>query len=96
MVILGLVAIEDMLKKHAGARAPMARWVAIAESATWQNISDMRRTLPSADAIKGTELTCFNIGGNSYRLLTVVSYQRQQIVIRELLTPRGIFKEILR
>src|SRR5438045_563653 len=77
---------EEWLKKHDGGRAPMARWVAIARAASWQNIADVRRTLRSADAITGTELTCFNIGGNSYRLLTVISYQRQQIVIRELLT----------
>jgi mRNA interferase HigB len=47
---------------------------------------ELRMTLPTADAIRGTNLTCFNIGGNNYRLLAIVSYQRQEIVIHELIT----------
>jgi len=47
---------------------------------------DVRKTLPTADLIKGTGLTCFNVGGNSFRLIAVVSYDRQTIVVRELLT----------
>ncbi len=86
MWILGLAALEGFLKRNAAAQAPMARWIALVESAAWQSIVDVRKTFPTADAIKGTNLTCFNIGGNSYRLLTVISYQRQQVTIRELLT----------
>ena len=64
----------------------MMRWIAIVLAGSWTDIVDIRKTLPSADVIKGTHLTCFNIGGNNYRLLTVVSYQRQEIIIRELMT----------
>ena len=64
----------------------MTRWVTLAESANWQSINDARKTFPTADAIRGSGLTCFNIGGNNYRLITVVSYRRQAIAIRELLT----------
>jgi len=39
-----------------------------------------------AGAIRGTNLTCFNIGGGNFRLLTVISYDRQEIAIHELLT----------
>lgn len=46
----------------------------------------MRQTLPTADAIKGTNLTCFNIGGNSFRLLTLIYYTRQEIFVHELMT----------
>jgi mRNA interferase HigB len=86
MLIVGLAAIEQFVKNNASARGPMARWIAVVEQAEWRNIVDVRKTLPTADAIKGTDLTCFNIGGNSYRLMTAISYRRQQIVIRELMT----------
>ena len=85
MAIIARHMIDGALKQHAAARKPMQRWLAIAELATWNDISEARATFPTADAIKGTPLTCFNIAGNSYRLITIVSYQRQEIVIRELL-----------
>jgi mRNA interferase HigB len=86
MLILRLAAIEAFLKRHAAARGPMARWVEIAAVSEWHDITDVRRVLPTADAVKGTPFTCFNIGGNNYRLLVIISYSRQQILVHELLT----------
>ena len=56
------------------------------ELATWHSIIDARRTFQTADTIKGTNLTCFNIGGNNFRLLAVISYDLQIVSIHELLT----------
>ena len=86
MLIERLASIGSFLKKHAAARRPMARWVNVARAARWQSIVEVRRAFPTADAIKRTNLTCFNIGGNSFRLLTVISYERQEVVIAELMT----------
>ncbi len=78
--------IDPVLKKHPAARKPMHRWIEITEAAQWQSLAEVRRTFPHADAVRGTTMTCFNIGGNSFRLLTVISYERQTVVICELLT----------
>jgi mRNA interferase HigB len=86
MLIEGLKLIEKDLKRNAAAREPMKRWIQKVQAARWQSIIDVRRMFPAADAIKGTNLTCFNIGGNNYRLLAVIRYIRQEIEIRELLT----------
>ncbi|MCC6422237.1 MAG: type II toxin-antitoxin system HigB family toxin [Phycisphaerales bacterium] len=86
MLILGLARIEKDLKRNAAARGPMRRWIEKVESAQWQSIIDVRRMFPTADAIKGTNLTCFNIGGNNYRLLTVIRYVMGEVEVRELLT----------
>lgn len=86
MLIDGLAVIEKSLKRNAAARIPMDRWIEQVEAADWQNIIGVRRTFPTADAIKGTNLTCFNIGGNKYRLLTVIRYVLQAVEVQELLT----------
>jgi mRNA interferase HigB len=86
MVIRGRLAVESFLKKNAAARKPFNRWLAIVNPSHWSNIMDMRQMLPTADAIKGTDLTCFNIGGNNYRLLTVIRYVMGEVEVRELLT----------
>lgn len=96
MLISDLAAIEQFLKKNPAARLPMMRWLDIAETADWRDIIAARKMLPTADAIKGTNLTCFNIGGHSFRLLTVVSYERQEILIRELLTHAQYDKKYVR
>lgn len=86
MVIRNRKAIDHAMRKHGQLRRPMTQWVELAEAARWTNITDARATFPTADAIKGTSFTCFNVGGNNFRLITIVSYTRQEIVIEELLT----------
>ncbi|MCC7349709.1 MAG: type II toxin-antitoxin system HigB family toxin [Phycisphaerales bacterium] len=86
MVIRGRKAIDRAMRKHAHVRKPLRQWVELVEAAEWRNIIDARMTWPTADAIKGTAFTCFNIGGNNFRLIAVVSYQRREIVIEEILS----------
>lgn len=81
-----LAILEKGLRQNTTARKPVLRWVEQVQAAQWQSIADVRRMFPSADAIKATKLTCFNIGGNSYRLITLISCELQRIVIIELLT----------
>src|SRR5438876_18395 len=75
VLIVGMEAIEASLRRHAAARGPLARWTRITAQARWQNIIEVRKVFPTADAIKGTDLTCFNIGGGNFRLMTTILYQ---------------------
>ena len=88
MLIVGRHSIDRFLKVNAQARVPMERWFAIAGQTDllWNDITEARQTFPTADLVKGSGLTCFNIGGNSYRLLTIVAYSRHEVVIHELMT----------
>jgi mRNA interferase HigB len=88
--------IDGFLKANVPARKPMERWIRIAQSGIWSDIVDMRKSIPSADAIKGTNFTCFNIGGNSYRLIVAISYRRQEMAIVELLTHAQYSKKYVR
>jgi mRNA interferase HigB len=86
MLVRNLLVLEEFLKKNAAARIPMRRWVDIARVAEWRSIIDTRRSWPSADAIKGTRLTCFNIGGNNFRLMTIVLDEQREVIVVELFT----------
>ncbi|MGI2902303.1 type II toxin-antitoxin system HigB family toxin [Tolypothrix sp. VBCCA 56010] len=46
---------------------------------------------PSADQV--SNLTIFNIGGNNYRLITLVDYNYQKVFIRHVLTHAEYDKE---
>ena len=86
MLIRNRKAVNLAIRKHAQLRKPIAQWIDLTEGAVWQSIIDAKATWPTADAIKGTRLTCFNIGGNNFRLIAMVSYDRQEIAIEEILT----------
>ena len=51
----------------------------------------MRSVQPSADAVtvrSGNTVTVFNIGGNKYRLLAAIHYNRGKLFVLGILTHR--------
>jgi len=46
--------------------------------------SELRTTFPSADWVEG--LIVFNIGGNRYRLIAAIHFNRKRVYIRYVLT----------
>lgn len=64
------------------------------ETEVFADFNDLRKTFASADYVGG--LTVFNIGGNKYRLMASIHYNRRKVYIRAVLTheqyDRGIWK----
>ncbi|MFY9223188.1 MAG: type II toxin-antitoxin system HigB family toxin [Blastocatellia bacterium] len=83
-IVLSYKKIREFSLIHPDARGPLDRWYKIAEKANWANISNTRQELPHADAIG--DYTCFNIGGNKYRLITKINYKKKIIFIKHILT----------
>ncbi len=50
------------------------------------NFAELRELFPSADRVANK--TVFNIGGNKYRLIAALHYNRGRIYIRAILTHR--------
>jgi mRNA interferase HigB len=48
------------------------------------SLQDLRMVFPSADKVG--DLVVFNIGGNKYRLITAVHFNRGKVYIRHVLT----------
>jgi mRNA interferase HigB len=69
---------------HADLSAPLDAWYRIAKKAEWKSLRDVRRTLPSADAVG--IFTVFNIKGNAFRLITEINYATGRLYIRHVLT----------
>ena len=63
---------------------PLDSWYRAAKKARWNNLMDVRREFPTADFID--PLTCFNIGGNKYRLLVLIRYQSKLVLMKRILT----------
>jgi mRNA interferase HigB len=65
---------------HADAESPLKAWYDLARKGEWSSFGDVRRDIPNADQV-GDRIV-FNIGGNKYRLVTVVDYQKHGLLIR--------------
>lgn len=84
MRILGTNVLEDAIRKHSDLRPSLATWLTVAGGAKWKNLSELRQTWRNTDSVKGR--TIFNIKGNRYRLLAIVNYESQAIIVKELVT----------
>jgi mRNA interferase HigB len=70
-------------------RVPLLEWFKIARKARWHNFADIRRVRGDADVARvksGRTAVVFDIGGNKYRLITMIDYLRQTIRVTHVLT----------
>jgi mRNA interferase HigB len=74
----------EAAQRHSGLGEPLDVWYRIAKKAEWENIVEVRRQFPSADAVG--KFTIFNIKGNAYRLITEINYRTKRIFLRHVLT----------
>lgn len=81
--------LRDYARRFAKVAGPLGDWVRLTLSADWKNLVDTRRTFPTADQVKvksGKVVTIFNIGGNDFRLITAIHYDRRKVFVLNFLT----------
>lgn len=84
MRLLGKGIIEAFKRKHAQSRKPLDNWTKVVERTDFGNFIELRKTFPSADQVGAK--TVFNIGGNKYRCIVVVTYSIRQMIVTHVLT----------
>lgn len=84
MRIIGQIALQKAARKRADAANALAMWRAAAASARWRNFAQLKADVPSADYVP--PFTMFNVKGNKYRLIALIDYAEQIVVVRAVLT----------
>jgi mRNA interferase HigB len=84
MHVITRVRLKEFWEKHPNAETSLRLWYKLTSLAQWQNFVELRQIFPSADQVEN--LTVFNIGGNNYRLITLVDYEYKKVFIRHVLT----------
>lgn len=82
--------LRDFWLRHSAAQAPLDNWYRVAKKAAWQSIAEVKVVFPHADAVYAC--TVFNIGGNKYRLIVEIRYDRQVIYVKHVLTHKDYDK----
>ena len=95
MRIIAKRRLLEMAEAHGDCVGQVTDWYRAVSKADWHNLSDVRRTYSSADAVG--DKTVFNIKGNAYRLIVHINYATGIVYIKDLLThaeyDRGGWKE---
>lgn len=81
MRLLSLSTLHDFWRTHADAERFLREWAKIVNHSQWANAHDVKRSLPSADQL-GDRLVCFDIHNNHYRIIAVVDYTFQVVLVR--------------
>ena len=78
------------------ARTGLERWYKTTKATAWTCLADARATFPHADQVavrSGRKVVVFNIGGNKYRLITAIHYNRGLVFTLMVLTHAEYGKE---
>ena len=88
MRVIGLPILENFWKSHRQARKPLEKWIQVVKQAKWSNWSQLKSTFRTADLVPVgiKKYVVFNIGGNKYRLVTLVNFKGQIVIVEVALT----------
>ncbi len=70
--------------KHPDSQIALRRWFKIVQKTEFSSFAELRQVFPSADKVD--HWIIFNIGGNKYRLITSIHFNRGKVYIRHVLT----------
>ena len=80
MHVISRKALREFWRIYPDSRAPLTRWHKIMQQTDFAIFNDLRNTFPSVDKVG--DLFVFNIGGNKYRLIASIHFNRKKIYIR--------------
>jgi len=84
MHVISRKALREFWERYPDSKAPLSRWFKIMEKQDFGNLSELRAIFPGADKVG--DLIVFNIGGNKYRLIASIHFNRGKVYIRHVLT----------
>jgi len=82
--IISRKRLRDFWKEHPDSEIPLKAWFKIVGSADYQNFNELKRSFSKADKV-GDKIV-FDIGGNKYRLIAAIHFNRSKVYIRSVLT----------
>jgi mRNA interferase HigB len=82
-------------EKHPDSETALRSWLKAMRDTEFKNLAELRSAFNSADNVG--DLIVFNIGGNKYRLVASIHFNRGKVYIRHILTheeyDRGRWKQ---
>ena len=84
MHVISKKTLHEFWEIYTDSQTPLRRWYKLIVNNTYSNFNELCAVFPSVDLIGG--FVVFNIGGNKYRLITSIHFNRGKVYIRDVLT----------
>ncbi len=86
MHVISKKKLRDFWTRHPQSRTSLEAWCKIVRTSDYHTFHELRMAFPKADKVG--EKIVFDIGGNKYRLITVIHFNRLKVYVRHMLTHR--------
>ena len=80
MKVVGTKKAVEFGRRYTDAKAQINAWILEAEDASWLSPSDIKQRYSHVSFLPNNRVI-FNIRGNNYRLVTIIDYQTQTVLI---------------
>ncbi len=84
MHIIARRRINQFIQKYPDSQTSLENWYRIVKKTDYSSFSELRQHFSAADYVDG--YVVFNIGGNKYRLIAAIHFNRKKVYIRDILT----------
>ena len=84
MRVISNKALKDFAELHTQADALLQAWRQLIESRSFGSFADLKQVFNSVDRVG--DFYVFNIGGNKYRLIAAIHFDKQRLFIRHVFT----------
>lgn len=91
MHVISRKALKQFWERHPDSKTALVRWYKVMVNTEFRNFAELRAAFPSADLVG--QWVVFNIGGNKYRLITSMHFNRGKVYVRAVLTHQAYDKE---
>ena len=84
MHIISRKALRLFWEQHPDSQSALVRWFKVVKHTEFRNFAELRAAFPSVDKVG--DWIVFNIGGNKYRLIASIHFNRGKVYVRHVLT----------
>ena len=84
MHVISKKKLRDFWGRHPESKKPLEAWFKIVRAGRYETFHTLREAFPKADKVG--ERIVFDIGGNKYRLVAVIHFNRAKLYVRYVLT----------
>jgi len=85
MRVISKKALLDFIKRHPEARSALLTWYSLAQACLAYGYNDLEQTFAGVDYVP-PPYTVFDVGGNRFRIIAAIPYNRQSLFVRHVLT----------
>jgi mRNA interferase HigB len=84
MHVISKKKLREFWEEHPRAQSALEAWYQVAKHAEWESFAVVRQTFNTVDQVG--RFTVFDIGGNKYRLIAAIHFNRGKLFVRHVLT----------